>query len=574
MKKIVKYFIIHIIVIVCVIPSFCSANTYFVDATNGNNANSGISITAPWKTISKVNSSNFQPGDYILFKRGKTWRGQLNIISSGSEGKPITFGAYGTGAPPQVIASISKNNPEEWSKDFEEKKWYASAAIEPADIWCNGSRMVRVAEKIDLDANNEWWWDSLKKQIILFADNNPTIGAKTYEVPQQQYALLINNKNYITVQHITFRFGQSNASVFFPNGSSHITFRGLVVTHAKNHGIWNQNLSENSANNITIEDCEVAWCGGSGVQLGNRTINSIIRRCELHHNSQRIDNDWTAGFRIVCSPDLIYGQTSSKVIVEQNYVHHNGKDARGNNMVSGFRGGGIWFDTTGTNCIIRYNKCHDNAFDGIVIENSDGLECYYNQSNDNGASGIRVECGNYTFPNKNNKIYNNTLVRNRIGLLVAGRYRETNVETALHNEIKNNIIFKNSLRALKAVNGAENKGTINGRGAGNIYTYNCFGQESTGFIEWGISLTYSKYSTWEAAFGNKTYSVTSDPLFFDERNNDFHLKPKSPCIGAGRDVGLTRDLMGNPVPKGQGVDIGAYQQQGLARHPNMHQFPN
>jgi hypothetical protein len=36
--------------------------TYYVDATNGNDANSGLSPSTPWKTIAKVNASRFNPG--------------------------------------------------------------------------------------------------------------------------------------------------------------------------------------------------------------------------------------------------------------------------------------------------------------------------------------------------------------------------------------------------------------------------------------------------------------------------------------------------------------------------------
>jgi len=36
--------------------------TYYVDATNGNDANNGLSEVTPWKTIAKVNASRFNPG--------------------------------------------------------------------------------------------------------------------------------------------------------------------------------------------------------------------------------------------------------------------------------------------------------------------------------------------------------------------------------------------------------------------------------------------------------------------------------------------------------------------------------
>ena len=73
---------------------------YYVDATSGSDASNGLSTAAAWKTINKVNGESFSADDFILFKRGETWREQLTVPSSGSDGSPITFGAYGTGNTP------------------------------------------------------------------------------------------------------------------------------------------------------------------------------------------------------------------------------------------------------------------------------------------------------------------------------------------------------------------------------------------------------------------------------------------------------------------------------------------
>jgi len=76
--------------------------TYYVDATSGDDAKNGLSEANAWKTISKVNGESFSAGDSILFKRGEEWREQLTVPSSGSDGSPITFGAYGSGAKPII----------------------------------------------------------------------------------------------------------------------------------------------------------------------------------------------------------------------------------------------------------------------------------------------------------------------------------------------------------------------------------------------------------------------------------------------------------------------------------------
>ena len=87
-----------------------------MDATNGNDANAGVSQTTPWKTIAKVNASKFNPGDQILFKMGETWREQLTVSYSGSSGNPITFGAYGSGNKPKILGSVDLSGSSNWQQ--------------------------------------------------------------------------------------------------------------------------------------------------------------------------------------------------------------------------------------------------------------------------------------------------------------------------------------------------------------------------------------------------------------------------------------------------------------------------
>ncbi len=76
--------------------------TYYADAEHGNDANSGISEAAPWKSLRKVNEADFRPGDRILLKSGSAWRGQLAPRCSGAEGQPIVLDRYGEGAMPRI----------------------------------------------------------------------------------------------------------------------------------------------------------------------------------------------------------------------------------------------------------------------------------------------------------------------------------------------------------------------------------------------------------------------------------------------------------------------------------------
>ena len=82
-----------------------SSATFYV-STAGNDANDGRTPSSPWKTVAKVNSSTFNPGDSILFKRGDVWIGRallpkgVIVPTNGTADNPITFGAYGTGSQP------------------------------------------------------------------------------------------------------------------------------------------------------------------------------------------------------------------------------------------------------------------------------------------------------------------------------------------------------------------------------------------------------------------------------------------------------------------------------------------
>lgn len=77
------------------------ATNYFV-SNAGSDANSGTSSGASWKTISKVNSFSFLPGDIISFNKGDVWNEKFIPSSSGTLANPIIVNSYGSGAMPII----------------------------------------------------------------------------------------------------------------------------------------------------------------------------------------------------------------------------------------------------------------------------------------------------------------------------------------------------------------------------------------------------------------------------------------------------------------------------------------
>src|SRR4030067_1076102 len=100
---------IHLAIISCGLfggAGFANAADYYVDASYGNDGASGLSPQSAWQSIAKVNSSQFQPGSRILFKRGGVWRGQLTL-ASGTAGQPVTYSSYGIAVnKPTILGSL------------------------------------------------------------------------------------------------------------------------------------------------------------------------------------------------------------------------------------------------------------------------------------------------------------------------------------------------------------------------------------------------------------------------------------------------------------------------------------
>ena len=105
MKKVILSLILVLLTIVV------SSKNYYV-SSSGNDANNGLSITTPWKTLTKVQASMglFVAGDSILFKRGDTFSGNITISKSGTLLNPLVISGYGIGIAPTFIGTGAKIN--------------------------------------------------------------------------------------------------------------------------------------------------------------------------------------------------------------------------------------------------------------------------------------------------------------------------------------------------------------------------------------------------------------------------------------------------------------------------------
>jgi len=103
MKKALLY------LIALMVYSAANATNYYISSSSGNDKNNGNSANSAWKTIAKLNSArwNLQPGDSVLFKCNDTLAGQLVPSRSGTAGKYIYYGSYGSGNKP-ILSGTTK----------------------------------------------------------------------------------------------------------------------------------------------------------------------------------------------------------------------------------------------------------------------------------------------------------------------------------------------------------------------------------------------------------------------------------------------------------------------------------
>jgi hypothetical protein len=82
------------------------ATNYYISPTGDDNA-TGLTPAQAWKTLAKLTTVQYAlaPGDSVLFERGATYYGTLNIGSSGIAEAPVYIGSYGTGDKPVISGS-------------------------------------------------------------------------------------------------------------------------------------------------------------------------------------------------------------------------------------------------------------------------------------------------------------------------------------------------------------------------------------------------------------------------------------------------------------------------------------
>ncbi len=93
MGKTIFFFVISFLLAACSGEPVC----YYLDATGGNDNNSGLSPNKAWKSLDKLREVTLLPNNKVLLKRGDVFIGELEISAQGLPENRIWIDAYGDG---------------------------------------------------------------------------------------------------------------------------------------------------------------------------------------------------------------------------------------------------------------------------------------------------------------------------------------------------------------------------------------------------------------------------------------------------------------------------------------------
>lgn len=532
--------VIRCLLLVVITTSAVAGTVYYVDATNGRDSYDGRSPSSAWKTIAKVNNTNFQPGDSVLFKRGEEWREALIARSSGTSNNPITFSAYGNGARPVINGADLVSG---WSRNpAYDNVWQATVPTEPNQVFFDGEKGKKRNAGDPLDIEYGWYWNNNVLYVYSTSDPETAYTGPGIEAAARDNCIDIYDKSYLIFDSFECRYNNHiyEGAIRIHLASSYIKVQNCTVNYAT-RGI---NICSSGSQPHYIINNTISHCLSNGIKIAQ--VNCLSGDMGRIRGN---DVSFTDRDGINCEANYW--------IIEGNVVHDispNDWDRQGIQIYTKEYGG------HGRHNIIRYNTIYNvnnngDSGDGAGINldhHADNNEVYYNLVYHCDGPGIYVYCS------KGHDIYNNVCYGNgqgfatwhKVEIGLSGQPGWDRVEDV---RIKSNILYS-------TVDGgwAIEADTMTYDNPGIDIDYNCYYRTSGNWWKWG-STRGSSLEEWRSISSQGEHDMNQNPDMIDAPNHDFMLNASSPCIDAGTDVSLTRDFAGTTVPFGQGVDIGAFE---------------
>jgi hypothetical protein len=563
-------------VMICMLPILfliwvcpLQAATYYVSSSIGDDLNNGKSQQTPWKyhpwmskATSLAGNTVLQPGDKVRLKRGDVWYDYLTLQDAGTQNNLIITNAYGPGYLPRIICP-TKEITTGWTRisgniyripinhGGEDLGW-----VWQGDVSLDSALQMRSDSNV---SEGEFFFDYVndtRGYLYLHKIGGGSPNGTPIHYSSKKYVIdgLGTAAGYVRFENIELWGGNWGSVVVSGNWQSprsNIELYHLIVRFSgssessENANRTTAAISIVNFSNCAITNSRIIHTAGYGIRFMAVSDSIIANNVVRYHSAG--NGQWSGGIKIL-------GQKGSQdplnIIVEHNSVYRAMRPTNPN---------GIWTDVGARNVTIRYNEIYSGK-NGIQFENGSAYNSAYYNIIVNCRNGFKL--GTYGIPGNlgvfHNEIYNNLIVNSEISFALLHDAIGTNT-------IKNNISFNPTRFHVKLMKDYFSNGHL-------YMDYNCFFPKAVnGFLVLkgkSPNLVREKKDAgeWQES-GYDLLSIFADPRFENSKFRNYHLLDDSPCIDAGADVGLARDMEEVFVPQGPSPDIGPYEYESFQSGP-------
>lgn len=581
----------------CVYGPLALAASYFVDSGSGNDSNSGLAESTPWKTLNKVNATTFSFGSTVFLKRGARWNQSIIVPSSG-----LTIDAYGSGALPVLDSSAPVT------------RWTSAAALGgllggggtyssptvnvPAttgglgNLTENGVMLRLVpwngsaSSTLNNAATGSYTYDYSAGKLYIKPASNPNDASKIYRASTLRYGVYADNKTDVTVQNLAITRFSLHGVQF--SSCTRCTASNLVITdgggavviapntYAGNGVEWSGNSSYGLADGLTIQNLF-----DSGISPQTFAGGSDLHDIEIRNST--IDRVGFAGVEITV---LGYGTGSSisGISIADLTITNAGRGWSGNRYGQTAHGVRIGDDPQGgviTGVTVQRTSVTNSVGNGIDVFGEVGTVTLNRLRLSGNAMGVfaRASTGQglslkirmtasiidanrsdgflYLTPSGSGfELFHNTFYKNgTVNVHVSGQTGQALLE--------NNVLASDSDLAQISVDNLVNNSRVL---YGATVDHNCY-TKSPGMIFYN-NVSHASITTFNSATGFEAGGVETSRIFLLNPNGvglanpaggDFHLNSGSPCMGQGSaGTGVATDYYGNAyksVPSSGAVEM-------------------
>lgn len=298
--------------------------TFYVDANNGDDANTGMAPDRAWGSLERVNDQVLKPSDVVLLRAGDVHHTTLSPTGSGTAIEPITFGRYGEGPSP-VLSGLRDLTAVSWVEvDGEIGIWrtdlVTTDAKGPEKLLLGGQAWSpRAASLGAVERPGDWFWES--GQLYLQADAPPGLAYGSVEVPFLEQAIRVKGGDFLRFENLEIVGAVQGVLI---DGSTGIVLANLDIHHNTRNGVHLREANGTLVTGGSAYANGIDGVGerethlGHGILVGRGSQDNVIEDVVLYGNAEDgVQFGPRSGDDNVVRSSLIFGNREDGIDIKQ-----------------------------------------------------------------------------------------------------------------------------------------------------------------------------------------------------------------------------------------------------------------